>query len=257
MIIVSFGDKEIAKGETISGEVTKDELKIDVKDVPINEKYVTIIMYDVTVEKLRLVKTKTKSAKIKKEEILINYAKMNLIKGKHEIMVGVYSHPKKLIELRERGKLELLVEKNEMKLLESFTFYVQGKEKSSKTVEEAPSPKEEAIRDPRLKYKSLPERKIKYCTCLLDTLEANSDECNATRTSWGKAGCKNPYEHCARQELTATDCTPHYKFSTFSDKQLKGYAHIEEVKVPEPYDKEKLIKKLQKSSPSIPLKKKK
>ena len=97
------------------------------------------------------------------------------------------------------------------------------------------------------------ERLDKYCRCVLDVAAKNSQEC-LEQKAWGQEiggrTCYNPYAVCAKTIGTTTGRSPYcgqnYNYNELPDKLLVAYARLNKIEVPEPYNRQTVLKNIQK-----------
>lgn len=76
------------------------------------------------------------------------------------------------------------------------------------------------------------EPPAKYCRCVLQ-VEATGD------------GKYNPYAVCHKTVPTdQVECGQYYRFEQLPDKELRAYARLEDIDIPDPYDRDELIDRI-------------
>jgi len=87
---------------------------------------------------------------------------------------------------------------------------------------------------------SLTERQQKYCRCVLKVAEKQARGCDPAKRS---QGCYNSYAVCgASTHGSVRHCSSEYDFDNFSDRWLLAYARLHSVTVPDPYDRDVLLR---------------
>lgn len=100
---------------------------------------------------------------------------------------------------------------------------------------------DEYFKDPA----SLSERDKKYCRCVLHVMGKAVPKCLQDKawfeTIEGKM-CYNPYSVCAKSTRHTTRvCGENYNWTGIPDHEIEGYAHINHINVPTPYDRAQMI----------------
>lgn len=83
-----------------------------------------------------------------------------------------------------------------------------------------------------------------YCQCIAGVQSSADWSCQ--EQIWGKANCANPKNEC-RDLLNGNDqptCNQHVDFLAMPDEDLIAYAQLEDVEIPYPYDRTRLIANL-------------
>ncbi len=92
---------------------------------------------------------------------------------------------------------------------------------------------------------ALSERDKKYCRCVLHVMGKQVPECLQDKAWFKKVGgkqCYNPYSVCAKSTgHTSRQCGENYDWSGIPDNELEGYANINHISVPAPYDRTQMI----------------
>lgn len=94
------------------------------------------------------------------------------------------------------------------------------------------------------KRRPLTSQQEKYCRCTLEVASRQPIECLKDRAWYQKRKgqeCYNPYAVCAASIGTTHPCGDYYDFQNLSEPQLKAYAALSKVKIPKPFNKEKMI----------------
>lgn len=92
---------------------------------------------------------------------------------------------------------------------------------------------------------NLSESEEKYCHCVLEVAAKQPAECNLER-AWfqhrDEKVCYNPYAVCAsRTHTSSRHCGENYNFAALPDEQIRAYANLSKVAVPEPYDRTQML----------------
>lgn len=123
-----------------------------------------------------------------------------------------------------------------------------------------PVPSVESISSPRkaettnffLPGSDLPEKKRKWCRCVLKVANKQRGACNVER-SWFESRdgtvCYNPYSVCSSSVGTSSrECGKHYDFESFSDDHLITYAQLHQkdkdgiiIEIPDPYNRAQML----------------
>ena len=94
----------------------------------------------------------------------------------------------------------------------------------------------------------LPEKEAKYCRCILHVASQQKPEC-LRQKSWFKqidgGRCTNPYAVCAKSVgKTSRRCGLYYNYDELPDEELIGYAHLNRIEVPDPYNRGEILKRI-------------
>jgi len=97
------------------------------------------------------------------------------------------------------------------------------------------------------------ERLDKYCRCILDVSSKQTKSC-LERKAWGQEiegkTCYNPYAVCAKSIGTSSGRSPYcgqnYNYEALPDKLLVAYARLNKIEVPEPYNRQTVLKNIEK-----------
>ncbi len=92
---------------------------------------------------------------------------------------------------------------------------------------------------------ALSEGNQKYCRCVLHLMGKQNKGCLENK-AWFKdvdgKRCYNPYSVCAKSTRHSNrQCGKNYDWSGIPDNELEGYANINHVSVPSPYDRTQMI----------------
>ncbi len=94
----------------------------------------------------------------------------------------------------------------------------------------------------------LPEKKKKWCRCILKVADKQRGTCNIDR-AWFESRngqtCYSPYRICSKSVGTSSrECGEHYDFDSFSDNHLVTYAQLHQkdkdgiiIDIPNPYNR--------------------
>lgn len=99
-----------------------------------------------------------------------------------------------------------------------------------------------------LNKETLPQAKDRaYCRCILKVAADQPQACNTERawfeTRQGEK-CYNPYAVChasVKGEAGQPECGDNYLFENIPDKELVGYASLNRISVPYPYNRERML----------------
>lgn len=97
---------------------------------------------------------------------------------------------------------------------------------------------------------NLNEQDEKYCRCILQVAGKQPPACNIER-AWFKTRdgkkCVNPYAVChssVQRESGRPVCGPYYNFNNIPDQELIGYASLNRINIPQPYNREQMIENI-------------
>lgn len=235
MVSVSFGNKKVYDGTSLSIDETRGKLFITTSYKASENQYLAIIMYDNTVNKFMLVKVNIKNGG---SEILRNYEPLRAPQIAHDILIGVYEHSNEINSVKPGDTLLSFTKRNNMTLLEKLVFFILPHSKQNMDG-----------KDKRIKSGSLSDAEQKYCRCLLDVVAKNPEECH--KKQWRQKGCYNPYAVCRKSVHTSTKCGTHYNFDEMTKEDLEAYARLKEIEVPHSYNKEQLLNKIKSTKSPI------
>lgn len=94
---------------------------------------------------------------------------------------------------------------------------------------------------------TLSEEERKYCRCVTEVAAKQPAECNADPKAMaghhiGTATCYNPYAVCAAStHTTSRHCGASYEFQNLPDDELRGYASLKGLPIPNPYNRSQLL----------------
>lgn len=91
---------------------------------------------------------------------------------------------------------------------------------------------------------NLTEQQLKYCDCVLEVAGKQTETCIKEQAYGEKVEghvCANPYPVCAKSVGTSSHCTQYYDFDKIPDIQLRGYARLKNIPIPDTYDRTVLI----------------
>nr|QBK90919.1 MAG: HeH/LEM domain protein [Pithovirus LCPAC201] len=92
---------------------------------------------------------------------------------------------------------------------------------------------------------ALSDRDKKYCRCVLHVQGKQVPECLQDKAWFKNVGgkqCYNPYAVCAKStHHTSRECGKNYDWSGIPDNEIEGYAHINHISVPSPFDRTQMI----------------
>lgn len=103
---------------------------------------------------------------------------------------------------------------------------------------------DEYFRDPT----SLSDQDKKYCRCTLHVAGKQTPKCLQNK-AWFKTidgqKCANPYSICAKStKHTSRECAEHYNWSEIPDQELTGYANLNRIPVPQPYNRQQMLENI-------------
>lgn len=92
---------------------------------------------------------------------------------------------------------------------------------------------------------NLSEQEMKYCMCVLQVAAKQPGSCNLEK-AWYETRddrvCYNPYAVCARSVgTTSRDCGKYYNFDTLPDNLIQAYMNLNQITIPEPFDRNSAI----------------
>jgi hypothetical protein len=94
----------------------------------------------------------------------------------------------------------------------------------------------------------LSEQDKKYCRCVLHVAGKQIPECLRDRAWYQTIGgktCANPYPICAKSTRhSSRECGENYNFEAIPDNELVGYASYHKIHVPQPYNREQMIRNI-------------
>jgi hypothetical protein len=78
---------------------------------------------------------------------------------------------------------------------------------------------------------TLTEPEQRYCRCVIHVEKSDS--------------AKNPIAICrASTHAYSRNCGENYNFSAFPDTELKAYAQVHKISIPEPYNRDQLLRNI-------------
>lgn len=256
---VAFGNKELKPYEMISLTQAQKELFLNWRFQPGH--YQAVAMYDLTAPS---VENKSESPFL--HYFVVNVPGMDLDKGDtlmpympphppsgsgfHWYVIDIYSQygkvHDKISSQRVRNNPVLYAEKHDMVLLDRFMFRVHNTDpKGESTLNSGMT--EKAQKQTWLSS-GLTEKQEKWCRCHLQVAAKQPATCNREK-AWFKTReghmCYNPYAVCAKEIGTTTrDCDPHYIFENIPDPELRAYASLHKLPIPQPYDRQQMVETL-------------
>lgn len=242
-----FGNSPIQESQEYGLMIAQQPFNVDWPAKPY-ELY-TVVLYDLSAPSpdnpynspfIHFLAINTPGKNIAKADILMNYIPPSPPIGtqSHLYVLDIYSQPNKITAtITDRNRYDPVKLANQTgSVLEArLTFYVKSEELLPR------KPKEAWLREGN----PLPPQKQNFCRCVLDVAGKQPSQCNVEK-AWrqqreGKT-CYNPYAVCAKSVgTTSRQCGMWYEFEHIPDRELMGYASLNKIDIPSPYNRTQLL----------------
>jgi hypothetical protein len=255
MISLSFGNYSVKNGETIDSNIAQAPLDVSIS-VP--DGYYTLIMYDMSAPNaqvptnspfLHFLEINIPGNRIDQGDVLQSYHKPSPPpnSGNHVYVVDLFRQvgPISTNVTDERANFPLLeyVQLNNLQHVGRTLFQIPSE---GTPRYKNPSYNEEWIRNDT----GLTEQDVKYCRCVLEVAGRQPRACNEEQ-AWfeqreGRT-CYNPYAVCHRSisgESGRPNCGENYVFEKLPERELIGYASLQGIDIPDPYNRQQLIENI-------------
>lgn len=248
---VSFGPIPVSEGETFDLSNAQNPLNVDWDANPY-ELY-TVAFYDLSVPTpdnpynspfVHFLETNILGKDFSKGDLSIGYLAPHLPVGSkpHLYVVDVYSQPNKVyatIADRNRYDPVELANSNNLALERRITFYVKP---------EGAAPMAEPKKAWIQEGSPMTDQQQSFCRCVLDVAGKQPVQCNIEEAWFQKRGgktCYNPYAVCSKSVgTTSRECGMWYNFDVIPNDELMGYASLNRIPIPIPFDREQMLKNI-------------
>jgi hypothetical protein len=262
---VSFGDIDIQNGQIMDLNTAHQPCSISIK-VDENQ-YHTIIIYDLSAPQPRnpinsplihFLDVNIPGSKIDKGDILFPYLEPSppAGSGNHVYVIDLFGQSSKINPEVPRERISFpvmeFVKTYPLKHQNRFIFQVIPDQEKSPTRElfDGINSEQSSPRAHENWTKNLTEQDAKYCDCIIEVAGNQPESCNAEKAWYERREgrkCGNPYPIC-RHSIEGVsgrpECGQNYIFENIPDKELLGYASLNGITIPQPYNREMFIQTL-------------
>lgn len=228
----------------------------------------TLLLYNVDESRLHFLEINIRNADVKTGQVLLSYLtpgpgyyQLNVYQQSSEIPAGVVERQVSSLEdltsgLRLVGKINFMIESGSQMTSPMGSLPSSPRAESSTFVSPiTETPTSETPRGPAGKEgwffpdADLTDQEKKYCRCTIEVAGKQPAVCNSER-AWfqsreGKK-CYNPYAVCAKStRTTSRNCGSNFDFSNLPDNELIGYASLNRVDIPRPYNRQQLLSNIE------------
>lgn len=261
MASLSFGNYSVENGETIDLNTSQLPLNLSIS-VP--DGYYTLIIYDMSAPHaqspinspfIHFLEINIPNSRIDKGEVLYSYIKPSPPPNSdtHVYVVDLFRqsdriYPNNIINDRSNFPLLQYVQSNNLQHIGRTVFQVpsEGTPRYMDNMYDGSNNHEDWLRNDT----GLSEQDDKYCRCVVQVAGRQSMTCN-TEKAWFEQRdgqtCYNPYSVCHNSisgESGRPNCGENYVFERLPDRELLGYASLNNITIPNPYNREQLIKNI-------------
>jgi len=218
-----------------------------------NNIYYTLIIYDIDTPStfVHLLVTNIPKNDIEYGTIILDYMKLNPPSNTHRYIITVFEQTGLITDLKfnKRDKFSLLnfIQKNNLHLIDEKMFV---------------SSRNEFYLDPPNNYlpnhsknsiikqnSDLNDKDKKYCSCVIDVAEKNTNRCNLGK-DWGNMSggkmCYSPYAVCAKSVGTTNKkCGLNYDYDAMTKEQLVSFLNLNHINADTSLSKDELLKMIQ------------
>lgn len=246
MVQVTLNGKEIQEGGKYQDELFGSNLNIFWQTDP--AKYYSLLLIDLTKNRVYALVVNIPGVNLSAGQIILPLTPETEIRRNMPVAVHVYEQPGlQTVNVSESNRFvfdsRAFAQKYQLKLVDSRNFELRQREVTpeiKQTYALPGSPTDEKV----------DERVGKYCRCVLEVAAKQSETC-LTNKEWGKSvegrQCYNPYAVCAKSTgTTSRVCGQNYNYNALPDKLLVAYARLNNITVPEPYNRETVLQNIQK-----------
>jgi hypothetical protein len=238
---VKLGDLNIYNNQILNIESARQNINVIINSY--NNELSTLIIYDLSAPSsnnpvnsplIHFLEINIPGSKIDQGNVLAPYMPPNppLNSGAHTYIIDLFKQNDRInpdnIAKRESFPLTQFVQFYGLVLINRIMFQVNP------MVKAAPI------------YDDPPEQDDKYCDCIVKVAAKQPPSCNSDRAWFQERDghkCYNPYAVCHKtvQGVGRPSCKQHYNYESMSDDQLIGFASLERINIPQPYDRNTLI----------------
>lgn len=247
----SFGNTKIYDDQVLNTVLAKQpfNIKIGASDNQLS----TLIIYDLSAPSTRnpsnspfihFLEVNIPGSKIDQGDVLIHYTSPNPSpeSGTHTYVIDLFQQKNKIHadipHKREAFPLTQFVQFNNLKHESRLLFRVNP---AANKFDGAGSGEW---------TQNLSEKDDKYCRCEIEVAGKQPAACNVERAWFQEREghrCANPYAVCHKTvqgESGRPECGQNYIFENIPDNELVGYASLNRISIPQPYNRQALIQTL-------------